>query len=136
MRAFHSYFVCGPEPQLFEVLMQAASILSWKKFMGPIDFLGDFESINLLMKYRLYGLYDQVITLEPNSEGILTSTFWAYGKFEAMRKFASLYPRIPILSIDTDLVLKRPISIPRSDIIGLHYDNPNFYPHLPLMQAF
>lgn len=131
MTCIHSYFT---QPRFtvedtrrfwaFELLTWAMSIMTWRKNMeGDVLFYGDAGGVGIVKKLGLDRYYKRVVELRNPFDLIHSKTFWAAGKLIAMRECEAF----PVVSVDLDLMVWKRLKFPRADVVGLNYDNPEFY---------
>lgn len=131
MTGLHSYFTqprfADDEPRrfwAFELLTWAMSIMTWKKNMGgDILFYGDAGGVGIVKKLGFDRYYKRVVELRNPFDLIHSKTFWAAGKLIAMRECNAF----PVVSVDMDLMVWNQLKFPKADVVGLNYDNPEFY---------
>lgn len=131
MNGFHSYFVTPKVRQgkvrfaKFELLTWIASAVQWKRLYGGLDFITDAEGLLVLSKLGFGGLYDAVKVLDTPFNKINPSIFWAAGKIVAMKHYVGYED---VYSVDTDCILWKHMKQKSGlALVGLNYDNPEFY---------
>ena len=109
---FHS-MILRQEPKDFELATQIASVVAYRKFVGPITLFADVAGARWARRTGIIGLYDDVRPLAVDPRVDLTR-FWAAGKIAAMAEM-----RAPCCSVDTDAILMtRPAALPAA--VALH----------------
>lgn len=93
------------------MFLHLMSILSWKKYMGPIHLYCNSKFLSTLKNYGFENLYDYINTdiLDNKPNDIDYKQYWAFSKLLIMNKLES-----PYTLIDTDLYI--------NDIIEFDYD--------------
>lgn len=114
-----------PKFARFEILTWVASAIQWRHLYGTLDFVTDNEGMGVLSKLGLGGLYTSIKVLESPFKAINPSVFWAAGKIVAMQSYVGYED---VYSVDTDCIVWKHLKVPdRLALVGLNYDNPEYY---------
>jgi len=121
------------------VTINLISALSWKKYQGPIKLYCNTDYYNILKKWGVDSVYDEINTdiLDNKSNDIDYGKYWAFGKFLALE---DLIENSPFTLLDTDLILfdKLP-EIKDANVVMFHNENfsenyeHNHYPDFDFM---
>jgi SAM-dependent methyltransferase len=113
----------------FELLTQMYSCINHKKKNPdiPLTLITDENTLKYYDRWRLTGLYDEVITdfHDDYPRQRVSTPFWSSPKIWAMQKL-----KAPFVIIDTDTVIRKPLSAYADcDLLYLHRETPAVYPH-------
>lgn len=95
------------------------SILSWKKFQGPIKLYTNHNYLDDLKKWKLDQYYDSISILEDPSEEINQKTYWAWDKILVANK-----NKPPFVMVDNDLWISKKLNFDNNfELVGYHFEN-------------
>ncbi len=103
----------------FELKTAELSALCWRKYNGPIFLITDLAGAEYFTEQGLGYAYDGIFPIIENSyRGTDPIKYWAAGKIEALR-----LSKGPCAIIDLDLIVWRPLSLSRSQLIVAHFEH-------------
>jgi hypothetical protein len=122
MLGVHVFEKRGPIEWEDEMLaVNLLSILSWKKFHGPIHLYTNEEYLETLRKWGIDKFYDKIDThtLKQIPDRLNQKDYWAFGKIHVAGEISE-----PFVLIDTDLWLNGPLEFDNDySFVAYHYEN-------------
>jgi hypothetical protein len=106
------------------VAFNLLSILSWKRFHGPIHLYCNTTYLNTLKKWGVDTLYDSINThiIDNKPDNIDYQEFWAYTKFLVLDHLKDSDK--PFTLVDTDLWIQDKLDLNKNvDVVMYHKEN-------------